>query len=262
MEHQFVNDLIDASTLIQEEQTLDDGLKNLARMAAASIGADRCSVMLIAESDGERKLRVYSHFGDLPAAAYGEPVTLDQGIAGYVATTGEPLLVEDIAHSEFAPLACRGAAGAPSLMSAPIRVADQTIGVINVSDPSGGGRFTPRVLELLNVFALFVGKAIQVFELQKLAGSRVLQMAQVLDSRERQSSGKGAICPDPVRLAKLVAKNFYRELAAAGFGPSAIIAVSSEVLNELNESLVRHRSRFEREQSAAEEEPEALRAPE
>ena len=246
LDHQFVARLIDASTLIQDEQTLDDGLRNLARMAAVSIGADRCSVMLIAENDGERKLRVYSHFGDMPAEAYAEPVALDQGIAGHVASTGESVLVDDIAHSEFAAMARRGAAGAPSLMSAPIKVADQTIGVINVSEPSGGSAFTPRVLELLNVFALFVGKSIQVFELQKLAGSRVLQMAQVLDLREHEGGGPRPICPDPARLAKLVAKNFYRELAAAGFGPNAIIAVSSEVLNELNESLVRHRSRFER----------------
>lgn len=252
MDHQFVTQLIDASTLIQNEQTLEDGLKNLARMAAASIGADRCSVMLLAESDGERTLRVYSHYGELPAAAYGEPVALDQGVAGHVASTGEALLIDDIAHSMFAAMARRGAAGAPSLMSAPIKIADQTIGVINVSEPTGGGRFTRRLLDLLNVFALVVGKSIQVFELQKLAGSRVLQMAQVLDLRERQGTGQGPICPDPVRLAKLVAKNFYRELAAAGFGPNAIISVSSEVLNELNESLVRHRSRFERQQGAAE----------
>lgn len=252
MDQRFITQLIEISTLIQSEETLEDGLKNLARMTAQSIGAHRCSVMLLQEEDGERKLRVCSHFGDLPQEAYAQPVALDRGIAGHVASTGEALLIDDIADSPLAKLARRAGEIPPSLMSAPIRVAEQTIGVINVSEPSGGGKFALRDLDLLLVFALFVGKSIQVFELQKLATSRVLQMAQVLDLRESQGSGQQAICPDPVRLAKLVAKNFYRELAAAGFGPNAIIAVSSEVLSELNENLVRHRSRLKRQQGGSE----------
>ena len=255
MDQRFLTQLIDVSSLIQSEQTLDDGLKNLARMTAVSIGAGRCSVMLLADDDREHRLRVCSHFGDLPQEAYAQPVALNRSLAGHVAATGEALLIEDIARSPFAGFARRGAGGSPSLMSAPIKVADQTIGVINVSKPLAGGCFAARDLDLLNVFALFVGKSIQVFELQKLAGSRVLQMAQVLDLRESQTKGQRPICPNPARLAKLVAKNFYRELAAAGFGPNAIIAVSSEVLNELNESLVRHRSRLERQPGGAEAPP-------
>ncbi len=246
MDQRFIAQLFDVSTLLQREQTIEEGLRDLARMTAESLGAGRCSVMLLTGDEDERKLRVCSHFGDLPEEAYGQDVPLDVGIAGHVASTGEALVVDDIAASPFAKLACNQARRGPSLMSAPIKVADRTIGVINVSEPSSAPSFVAHDVDLLNVLSLFVGKSIQVFQLQKMAESRLLQMAELLQQRESGTSGQLPICPDPGRLAKLVAKNFYRELAAAGFGPNAIIAVSSQVLSELNDNLLRHQSRMER----------------
>jgi L-methionine (R)-S-oxide reductase len=244
MDQRFIAQLIDVSTLIQREKTLEDGLRDLAQMTARSLGARRCSVMLLAEDDGERRLKVCSHFGHLSSDAYAQSVPLDAGVAGYVASTGEPLLVADIARSRFANIARGDAIRNPSLMAAPIKVADVVVGVINISEPSEDVAFHEAQMDLLKVLALFVGKSIHVFELQKLAESRVLQMAEVLRQRESDDHEKKTICPDPARLAKMVAKNIYRELSAAGFGPNAIIAVSSQVLSELSDNLKRHQSRL------------------
>lgn len=246
MDHRFIAQLIDVSALIQQEQTIEDGLRDLAHMTAKSLGANRCSVMLLTEDEGERKLRVCSHFGEMPEDAYDQAVSLGAGIAGYVASTGDTLVIDDIATSRFTNLARNEAGRGPGLVSAPIKVADSVIGVINVSESASAAAFTAGDVNLLNMLALFVGKSIQVFQLQKLAESRVLQMAELLRQRESGAIGKKPICPDPARLAKMVAKNFYRELAAAGFGPNAIIAVSSQVLSELNDSLRRHQFRLER----------------
>lgn len=250
MDQRFIADLTDVATLIQQEQNLEDGLRELARMTAQSLRANRSSVMLLGGDEGERRLRVVSHYGDLPDDAYAEALPLDAGIAGYVASSGESLAIDDIARSRFAALAHRGADRGPALMSAPIKIGDRVIGVINVSEPYDGKPFRHADIGLLDVLALFVGKSIQVFQLQKLAESRLLQMAEVLRQRESESRERGPICPDPARLAKMVAKNIYRELAGAGFGPSAIISVSSQVLSELNENLRRHQSRLARRQGA------------
>jgi L-methionine (R)-S-oxide reductase len=250
MDPKFVAQLLDVSALIQQKETLEEGLRDLARMTAHSLAASRCSVMLLTEDDGERRLRLCSHYGEMPPEAYAEVVPLDQGIAGQVVASGEPLLIEDIGRSPFAGYGRRVPGTGPSLMSAPVPVADTIIGVINVSEPMDRARFSEPDLQLLRVFSLFVGKSIQVFQLQRLAESRVLQMAHALDDRERRGGGeRRPISPDPARLAKMVAKAFYRELATAGFGPNAIIAVSSQVLSELNDNLGRHRSRLERRQS-------------
>jgi L-methionine (R)-S-oxide reductase len=246
MDHQFVAQLLDVSALIQQKETLEEGLRDLARMTAQSLGAGRCSVMLLTEDEGERRLRLCSHYGEMPPEAYAEAVPLDQGIAGHVAAWGQALLIEDIGRSSFAGQGCHGPGGSPSLMSAPVPVADTIVGVINVSEPLDRPCFIEPDLHLLRVFSLFVGKSIQVFQLQRLAESRVLQMAHALEDRGRQGDERKPISPNPARLAKMVAKAFYRELATAGFGPNAIIAVSSQVLSELNENLGRYRSRLER----------------
>jgi len=252
MNPQLVAQLSELSVLMQHEGSLEDGLRDLAQLTAKTIGAERCSVMLVEDDDDEKMLRVYSHFGEMPAQAYAAPMPLDRGIAGRVALSGESLLINDIFDSPFASLARQGAGQSPSMMAAPIRVGASVIGVINLSVPAGHAVFADHDLDVLNVFALFVGKSIQVFQLQKLAESRLLQMAQLLDQRGEPAGGQGPICPDPGKLAKLVAKNFYRELAAAGFGTNAIIAVSSQVLSELNEQLARHHARMERQQRSPE----------
>ncbi len=248
MHHRFIAQLIDASALIEQEATLEGGLKELARLSAETLGAKRCSVMLLAEGEGgaDSELRVCSHYGDLPRAAYEKGIPLNKSIAGHVASTSKPLLIEDINQSGFTAFASKGEAANPSLILAPIPVADRTIGVINISEPLDGRRFGPTDLNLLNVLALFVGKSIHTFQLQKLAESRVLQMAKALEQRENAKDSNQVISPNPAKLAKIVAKSFFRELSSAGFGPNAIIAVASEVLSQLNESLSKHRSRMQR----------------
>jgi len=245
MESLFIAQLTDLPGLLEQRQTLEEGLQDLAASAARSLGAQRCSVMLLsATDDGDPvQLRVCSHFGNLPAEAYEAPVDLESSIAGRVVRTHQALLINDVDHSEVSALARQGPGGGASLMCAPIDVAGQLIGVINVSQPVEPRPFAQEDLDLLKVYSAFVGQSIHVFQLQKLSESRLLQMSKLLDERENGLGG-GAISPDPAKLAKLVAKNFYRELAIAGFGPKAIIAVATEVLGLLNENLEKHRSRL------------------
>lgn len=241
-----VEQLSGITRLIEQKPTLEDGLRDLAALAARSLGAARCSVMLLAGADdGKRELKVCSHFGDLPDAAYQVSAKPDSSIAWHVVSTAEALLVNDVRSSPVADLAQKSSLADVAFMSAPITTAERVIGVINVSRKQPHERFSADDLELLKLFSLFVGKSIHVFQLERLSESRLLQMAQVLDARE--AGGDGPITPDPARIAKIVAKSFYRELSLAGFGPNAIIAVATEVLGQLNENLQMHRERIERD---------------
>jgi L-methionine (R)-S-oxide reductase len=237
----FLGQLIGSSQLIEQHANLEEGLTELARMTAELIRTDRCSIMLLSEplnGEQEAHLRIFAHFGPLPPEALRQTVSMSKGIAGHVLTTRTPLLVPDIATSPFAPVARFKDSGNPSLISVPIEVASRPVGVLNVKGPNDGPRLTRKDLELITIFAMFIGKSIQTFQLQKLAESRILQMAIL---RERQQEAQGAtprpIAPEPARIARLVAKSLYRELTEAGFGPTAIIAVTSEVLSLLNQNL-------------------------
>lgn len=250
MDSHFFDSLLNAATLLSQRRTLEEGLRDLARMTAHVLEAQRCSVMLVDEADEETgsSLRVCSHFGDLPLAAYHQFMPLDRGVAGYVLSTKQPLLIEDIHQSQFAGTTRRDPGGSPSLVSSPIQVATEVIGVINLSGPLGRTCFSTKDLDLLKVFSLVVGQSIHVFQLQKLAESRLLQMAEILRQRERtRGPGVHPISPDPFRLTKMVAKSFYLELSAAGFGQNDIISVASEVLAQLNETIEKHRARMKRE---------------
>ncbi len=251
MDNRLLTKLLDVPALLAQSQTLEEGLSDLARMTAQFLKAGRCSVMLLTAGDDETvpSLHVCSHFGDLPDDAYRHAVPLDQGIAGYVLRTRQPLLIEDISRSAFSDSAWQSPATNPSLLSSPIQVATEVIGVINLSKPLDRGCFSRNDLQLLKVFSFVVGQAIQVFQLQKLAESHLLQMAEVLRRREAGGPGIHPISPDPFRLTKMVAKSFYRELSAAGFGQNDIIAIASEVLSQLNESITKHRIRMDRERA-------------
>ncbi len=248
MHQTFATNLIEISALIEQRQSLEEGLQDLAALAARSLGVGRCSVMLLVHKDdaGELELKVTSHYGDLPQAAYEGTSSLTASIAGQVVTNREAFLINDVRRSPLASLAQQGGKAGESLMAAPIMVANRPVGVINVSRPAEHRRFTDRDLSLLRVFSAFIGKSIHVHQLQRLADSRVLQMAQLLERREQHDGKFSPISPDPAQLARIVAKSFYRELTLAGFGPKAIIAVASEVLSLLNEHLRRHRSRVAR----------------
>jgi len=257
LDNPWFDTLLDAATLLAHPGTLEEGLRDLAQMTARSLAASRCSVMLVHEKDGEGedagpRLRVCSHFGDLPPDAYQHGAPLDQGVASHVLRTGQPLLIKDIHQSPFAASARQDPGASPCLLAAPIEVGGEVIGVINLSGALKRTGFGVEDLDLIKVFSLVIGQAIHVFQLQKLAESHLLQMAEILRQREAKA-GRGVhpISPDPSRLTKMVAKNFYRELSAAGFGPNDIIAVASEVLTQLNESIAKHRTRRERERSRA-----------
>lgn len=241
-----VEQLVGVTTLIEQKPNLEEGLRDLAGLTARSIGAGRCSVMLLSGSTdaGEHDLKVYSHFGDLPEIAYQVPAKPHSSIAWQVASTRKALMVNDFISSPLASLAAQSGRINEPFMSAPITTANNVLGVINVSKRLHGDSFSEADLELLELFALFVGKSIHVFQLEKLSESRILQMAQVLETRE--TGGGGPINPDPARIAKIVAKSFYRELTLAGFGPKAIMSVASEVLGQLHETLHTHRGRLER----------------
>jgi len=252
MRGDFVTNLIEVGALIEQRQTLEDGLGDLAALAARSLEVGRCSVMLLERDTegGEPKLKVCSHHGDLPQAAYSRAGVLRTSIAGQVLISGQAVLINDLRRSPFADFARQGEEAGNCLMAAPILVADRSVGVINVSRRPDSKTFTEKDLNLLKVFSMFIGKSIHVLQLQKLSNSRLLQMAELLERREKERGYAGPISPDPGQLARIVAKSFYRELTMAGFGPRAVMAVASEVLGQLNEHLDRHRSRAERQDAS------------
>jgi L-methionine (R)-S-oxide reductase len=162
--------------------------------------------------------------------------------------SGKSILVEDIDTSPYAEHARRKDQPYRSLIASPIHLNGELIGVINIT----GNRF-PRPFNiddqnLLDIAALFIGKSIQVMQLQNVLNSRFAQMAlaqQEQQALQQKFSANPAHNPD--QLAKLLAKTFYRELTRAGLNSSQIISTATEIINQLNSSLSKHKKRMERQ---------------
>lgn len=250
---QLIHKLLDVSNLLEADANLEESLDEIATISASMLKAERCSILLVSEAShqgqDEYYLQVLTHYGDLPQSAYQEIIRINNGIAGYVAATGQPLLIKNITKSPFLSAARYPYLHSPSFISAPIIITKQVIGVINVSSPLDKDYFQEEDLHLLKLFARYAGKSLHIAQLQAILKSRFVAMAVARELEEQQAEDSISIHPDPNRLAKLVAKSFFRELTKAGFGPNQIIAIATEVLNLLQKTLDKHKQRLARDES-------------
>lgn len=237
----------DLSDFLEHPGTLEENLAELAAMTARILNAESCSIMLLGEADEEARLRVAASFGPLPEAAFQEAAKVGEGIAGHVVRTGQALLVDDIDQSPFAAQARHPRDPRKSMLVSPIPINRRIIGVVNATQPTHERPFGPDDLNLLNIVALFVGKSIQVIQLQNVLGSRLAQIALAQEEGSQASGGVfGDAVQNPDQMAKIVAKSFYAEMTRAGFSPNHIINAASEIISLLSKSLQKHRSRITR----------------
>ena len=240
--------LIGVAAFLEQQESLDDCLDELSDSAAALLNVRNCSIMLFRqdEESGEFRLRVCAVHGELRPDARTEGVKLNEGIVGRVAASGQPLLVEDILSSEFSSLARRPDSPSRSFICVPILITGKVIGAINISNPEDGRRFDQGDLNLANLFALLVGKSLQVSQLQNLLRSRYAQLALMKETQELTTgnllSGKG----NTDQMVKMFAKTFYREMTRAGFGRDHIVEAATEIISLLGDSLRRYNQRYQR----------------
>ena len=217
------------------EGSLEDSLQGQARECARLLDADSCSIMLLSGGAGEEdgRLRVHAHAGApgdrLPAAALEASIGRGEAICGQVLASGQALLVEDIGKSAYALLARRPGDPGRSMMSAPVRIDGRTVGVANVA----GKVFTETDLLLFEVVCLFIGKSIQVAQLQHLLASRFAREAL---AREAEGPVLTAY-RNPEEMARILARSFYKELTRAGFEAPQIVGATSEIIDQLNNRL-------------------------
>ena len=241
--------LHDLSFFLQTQGGLEHSLTQMAGMAAKILNATNCSIMLLDERDEEDvRLRVFAAHGELPEAAFKETTRKGEGISGHVLASGKPLLVADITQSDFIKVARRLTQGAKSLISAPLLIDGKIIGVINVTNPKTRRAFNMDDLNLLEVAALFIGKSIQVVQLQGILNSRFAQMALAQEAQNTVGGAVAAMSQKPNQMAKILAKSFFKEMTRAGFSSTQIIHAASEIITQLNDSLGKHSKRLGRKE--------------
>ncbi|MCH0543256.1 GAF domain-containing protein [Streptomyces sp. MUM 203J] len=137
-------------------------LQSVVDVARAIFGAAAGSVFLLDEEADELVFQAVSGQGE--DFLVGRRFPAGRGIAGWVATSGEPMVVDDLAaDSSFDRELAESTAYVPNaLMAAPLISDGRVLGVLEVLDPSPQARSGLQELDLLAMFARQAAAALRV----------------------------------------------------------------------------------------------------
>ncbi len=145
--------LVEASAAINGSLELSATLQAIASRAAQVMGAEASSVLLLDPT--RRKLIFRAATGQSGEALIGQEFDAEQGIAGRVAATGTPELVNDVREDKsfFAGIDEKSSFVTRGLAAAPMAKNGKVVGVVEVLNKLDSGPFGEQDLALLQVFA-------------------------------------------------------------------------------------------------------------
>ena len=148
--------------LIDRVLTLDAGtddpremVNGLLTLVGDDMGAQRCSLMLLAPE--ENMLYLAAARGIAPNVPAGYRVRLGEGVAGKVAATREPLLVQDVDEAKSHPLLQDEHFTTGSFISFPLVYHGDLVGVVNLTNRAMHGIFVEEDIERVRLLALVIG---------------------------------------------------------------------------------------------------------
>ncbi|MBI4675938.1 MAG: GAF domain-containing protein [Chloroflexi bacterium] len=134
---------------VTAERDLDALLQAIVSNAMALVHADGATLDLLDEAQGELVVHISRN---LPQDYVGYRLRLGEGLAGYVAFHGEPMVIGDYATWEgHAPAYAR--AEFAGMMAVPLKWQARVLGVISLHRQRGRAQFNPEELRLADLFA-------------------------------------------------------------------------------------------------------------
>ncbi|MDT0426284.1 GAF domain-containing protein [Streptomyces salyersiae] len=160
-------------------------LQSVVDVARAIFGAAASSVFLLDEEADELVFQAVSGEGE--EFLVGRRFPAGRGIAGWVVTSGEPMVVDDLSSdTSFDRALARSTAYVPdAIMAAPLISDSRVLGVLEVLDPSPQARSGVRELDLLAMFARQAAAALRVLA---PAPAGVPEAGRTLDGARRQDA--------------------------------------------------------------------------
>lgn len=138
-----------------------DELRQIVRVAASVLDAEAAALFLVDEEHDELRFEVA--LGGRSEEVENLSLPLGEGLAGYVASTGQPLAVSNVEKdARFAAAFAQKVAYVPkNILCVPMVLGDRTIGVLEMLDKRGGAPFGVRDIEVLGHFARLAALTVQ-----------------------------------------------------------------------------------------------------
>ena len=155
--------LFEISTLVNSETELSLVLDLISKTVLSSLQADRSSLLLF-DKEKNKLVCVSAHGKSSDKIKYIE-LNPDEGIAGWVMTHGEPLLLGEVMQKDKFKNFIPKEEKIFSSLSVPLKVKKEIIGVLNVSSVTEEKEFNETDMKLISIFAQNAAVAIEKGEL-------------------------------------------------------------------------------------------------
>jgi GAF domain-containing protein len=156
-------------------------LLSIVEAAARIFGAAAASILLVNEAEGVLEFKV-AH-GASNRDLVGTRIPLNQGIAGYVAMSGQPIAISDVAQdTRFNQDFAKSTGYVPrSILATPLLAGERVLGVMEVLDKINAPSFGMRDMELLSLFARQAAIAIdQAQNIENIGAAMVLSLKRLV----------------------------------------------------------------------------------
>ncbi len=181
-EHGFnVHLEIPKGTQQKAEAALSTAMDLYLEFVSEMLDLSTCSIMLTDEFSGD--LIIKSAKGIDEDIVKRTRIPVGERIAGWVAQEGRPLLVEDIeSDPRFPHRVGNGYYNSKSLLSLPLKVGEQVIGVINLNNKKSAKTFDQRDLTLISVISDRISYLINKLQAEEQKESDLKQLAATFEN--------------------------------------------------------------------------------
>jgi signal transduction histidine kinase len=157
----YLERIVKVSQILNSTLSLDPLLRIIIQSATELTNTESCSIMLLDKQTGE--LRFAHMIGESAADLHNLTVSLDHSIAGWIVSKGKPLLIRDVKSDprwnadidEAIDFDTR------SILGVPLRVKDETIGVLELLNKLGDEGFSQDDIQIASTLAAQAAIAIE-----------------------------------------------------------------------------------------------------
>lgn len=240
--------LFDVTRALGAVQDLTRLLRMILKNAIDSVDAEKGSLMLLDEPTDELVIRVVFGLpdkeverkindGEIECKRFGRGV----GIAGNVLETGEPVRVNDVDENKGF-VNREGSQQVRSILCVPLKVEQETIGVINITNRKSGGAFGEEDEEILGALANQAAVAIartRLYEAAITDGLTGLFVRRFATHRLNEEVKRARRYGNPLSLIMCDIDHFKRVNDTWGHqaGDEVIIAASAVLKAEMREDI-------------------------
>ena len=174
-----IDALYSAGTILASTIDLTEALSQILSLAIDVIGAKIGSVMILDPNKNE--LYIGAACGLSKEIVMNTRMKVGSSISGYVAQTGEPLIVENIEKDSRFSRINRQHYESKSLISVPLKYKGRILGVINLNNKTTGTVFSDDDLKMLNTFAAQAAIAVDRANIFAYRGEKINELTVLFD---------------------------------------------------------------------------------